>query len=109
MERTKFYKIIDGLTEGWYIDAHEPVKGTWASKIHDKGVVRRKTNQRGEENEVNTTNGCVQILAWAKPSQMCVQCCKFVEDKREIINLKKSQISCSCGLKYPIINLETVK
>lgn len=105
MDKNKFYKIIDELTEGWYIDATPPIKGTWATKIHPKGQPRRKTNQKGEEYEINTSSGEVQIIKWAKREQMCLECCKMVCDKAEEINLDKGTVKCSCGLKYPVINL----
>jgi hypothetical protein len=108
MERKKFYTKIDQVAKEWYIDANPPVKGTWTSKLHQKGVVRRKTNQRGEENPINETSGEVQIMQWDKPEQMCIQCCKMVCDKREEINLRSGQIKCNCGLKYPIVNIETI-
>ena len=109
MERKKFYTVIDSLAEAWYIDANAPVKGVWASKRHPKGVPHRKTNSRGEEHEPNTSTGEVQVLKWACSEQMCLQCCKMVQNKVEEIHLPKRQIKCSCGLKYPIVNIETIK
>ena len=108
MEQKKFYKIIDELTEQWYIDASPPVKGVWASKLHPKGTPHRKTNSKGQEYEINTTSGEVQILQWLKREQMCLQCCKMTCNKIEEINLKVGQIKCSCGLKYPIANISTI-
>ena len=100
MERDKFYRKIDQLAEAWYIDANAPVKGRWS-----KTGPRRKTNQRGEEHEPNTTTGEVQVLKWACKQQMCLQCCKMVESKSEEINLHNGQVKCSCGLKYPVIDI----
>ena len=105
MDKNKFYKKIDELTEQWYIDASPPVKGVWASKLHPKGTPHRKTNSKGEEYEINTTSGEVQILQWIKREQMCLECCKMVCDKVEEINLEKGLVKCSCGMKYPVINL----
>jgi len=105
MERKQFYTIIDQLAEDWYIDATSPVKGKWGSSIHGKNTgPRRKTNYQGEENPINETSGEVQVIRWAKKSEFCVQCSKFCEDKVELINLEKSQVKCSCGQKYPVIN-----
>jgi hypothetical protein len=108
MDRKKFYKIIDDLTEGWYIDATPPLKGTWATKVNPKGGPRRKTNQKGEENEINETSGEVQVLKWADRTEFCVQCSKPCKNKVEQINLNNGQIKCSCGLKYPIVNISTI-
>ena len=105
MDKKQFYKKIDELTEEWYIDATPPIKGTWATKIHPKGIARRKTNQKGEENEINETSGEVQVIRWAKREQMCLECCKMVCGKVEEINLEKGRVKCSCGMKYPVINL----
>lgn len=105
MDKKKFYQIIDNTAAEWYIDATAPIKGTWATKLHPKGVVRRKTNQKGEENEINTSSGEVQIIKWQKREQMCLECCKMVCDKIEEINLEKGTVKCSCGLKYPVVNL----
>ena len=105
MEQKKFYTIIDGLTECWYIDANSPVKGTYKTTKSSKLGPRRKTNYRGEEHEPNTTTGEVQILKWAPRESMCIQCCKMAENKREEINLRNGQVKCSCGLKYPVIDI----
>ena len=106
MERKKFYTIIDQCAEDWYIDVNPPIKGKWGSAIHQKNSgPRRKTNYSGKENEPNTSTGEVQIMKWACKQQMCLQCCKMVEGKREEINLPKGQVKCSCGLKYPVIDI----
>jgi hypothetical protein len=108
MDRKKFYKIIDDLTEQWYVDANAPVKGVWASKLHPKGDPRRKTNSKGLENPINESSGEVQIIKWAARTEFCVQCSKPCNNKVEQINLHNGQIKCSCGLKYPIVNISTI-
>ena len=105
MEQKKFYQIIDQYAEHWYIDANAPIKGVWASSRHPKGTPHRKTNSKGEEYEPNLTTGEVQVLKWQPREQMCLQCCKMTENKREEINLKNGQVKCSCGLKYPVIDV----
>lgn len=106
MERQKFYTIIDQCAEDWYIDATAPVKGKWGSAIHKKNSgPRKKTNYKGEENPINETSGEVHVLKWIKQEQMCLQCCKMVAGKTEDINLKNGQVKCSCGLKYPVIDI----
>jgi hypothetical protein len=108
MERKQFYKKIDQLAEHWYVDANRPPKGVgYVRKDGSKGP-RRKTNIRGEENPINESSGEVQIVKWAKKSEFCVQCSKPCQGKVEEINLKKGQIKCSCGLKYPIVNISTI-
>lgn len=103
MEQKKFYRIIDLHADEWYIDANTPVRGTWKNKDGQKGP-RRKTNQKGEVNEINTTSGEVQVIHWAKPERMCVQCCHMVKDRIELINIKTCQVKCSCGMKYPLVD-----
>lgn len=102
MERKKFYSKIDEVAKQWYVDANPPIKGTWSSKIHKKGEVRRKTNQKGEENPINESSGEVQVIQWAHQEQFCQNCCKLVKDRVEQIHLINKTVKCSCGLKYPI-------
>jgi hypothetical protein len=108
MDRLHFYKKIDELTEGWYIDANTPIKGNWATKVNPKGGPRRKTNQKGEEHPINESSGEVQIIKWAASEQFCEICCKMVKNRVEDINLEKKTVKCSCGLKYPIVNNSTI-
>lgn len=102
MERKKFFTKIDQVAKSWYVDANPPIKGTVKSKLHDKGVAHRKTNQKGEENPPNESSGEVQVMQWAHEEQFCQNCCKLVKGRVEQINLVNKTVKCSCGLKYPI-------
>jgi hypothetical protein len=103
MEPKKFYTKIDQLAKDWYIDANRPVKGNWATTLHEKGTgPRKRTNQSGEVNEPNESSGEVQIIKWAHEEQFCQNCCKMVKDRVEQINLNNKTVKCNCGLKYPI-------
>lgn len=101
MEQKKFYTVIDQLAKEWYIDANPLVRGTWKNKDGQRGP-RRKTNQKGEPNEINTSTGEVQIVSWQHQEQFCSRCSRFVENKVDLVNLGNATIKCSCGLKMPI-------
>ncbi len=104
MEPKKFYNKLDQAAKEWYIDANEPVRGTYKTTKTDQLGPRRKTDHKGQTAKANTTSGQVQILKWACQEHICVQCCKMVSNQIEEINLRSGQVKCSCGLKYPIID-----
>jgi hypothetical protein len=108
MDRKKFYAKIDQVAEQWLIDANRPVRGLGYVRKDGTSGPRRKTNQRGEENPINESTGEVQIVKWADRCSFCVQCSRPCKNKVEEINLEKGQIKCSCGLKYPIVNISTI-
>ncbi len=108
MERKKFYTKIDLVAEDWYVDANRPPVGKGYVRKDGSTGPRRKINIRGEENPINESTGEVQIIKWADRTEFCVQCSKPCKNKVEQINLHNGQIKCSCGLKYPIVNISTI-
>lgn len=96
MERHKFYKIIDDLTDHWYIDTIEPV--TSKVKRVDGTVVSgpRPRSSAGDREGPNDT-GWVQVVKWQPRPSYCPICQETVENAQQTINLRTGRTKCeSC-------------
>lgn len=101
MDKQEFIKKIGLYARQWIFDANPPAKGTYVKKnqrnpedFSQKYVAKRAI-------EENNATGPIQIISWQKRLEFCLDCCRSVEDRVQVIDLERSQTKCSCGLKYP--------
>jgi hypothetical protein len=100
MDKREFEKKIGLYAKEWIIDANQPIKGTYVKKsLRNNEEMKPRVRAKKKPSEINTT-GPIQIITWQKRREFCVQCCRSVEDRRELIHLPDGCVKCSCGLKY---------
>ena len=100
MDKREFEEKIGLHAEAYIIDANQPVKGQFVKKsLRNNEEMRPRLRAKKTPSEINTT-GPIHVTKWRKRLEFCVQCCRSVEDRRELIHLPDGCVKCSCGNKY---------
>lgn len=100
MDKREFEEKIGLHAEAYIIDANQPVKGQFVKKsLRNNEEMRPRLRAKKTPSEINTT-GPIHVTKWRKRLEFCIQCCRSVEDRRELIHLPDGCVKCSCGNKY---------